>query len=463
MIKKEIKRKIGVLAVGLVALTGFNGCQMADFQTKVDEKGPAANIKVRKADIGETRAISGRVDSYEPDDTASQATLIDRNMAAQEHTFFSDDTDWFKFTANQYEAFKIETTVYSGTDTYLYLYSSSDLTNPIAQNDDKDGINDRGSRIDWMCEASGTYYVKCYSFNGDTGINESYDIVMMDPSVSGDSFENDDTAALAKPITTNGVPQYHNFRDDTVDWLKFDVSTDHYYIIETVVNGLVNATHADTVLELYDSETATSYVAENDDINSGYNRGSRIVYKATAGKTMYLKVREFYSAGPGKDYSISVTKAKLLMHNQFNNGSYDSWHLYDNTPAAASLSNSNGQLKVHVTNEGNYKFDIGLYQEGIELVKGKTYTFLFDGRVSSSEKDIYVGFEESYYPNADYCSFRYYRLNTNLATYRSTFTMNAETDPNAQYIMYMGKVDGNNVTYPKDFYFDNMMIFENKY
>lgn len=465
MLKQVIKGKMLLVFVSMLALVGITSCQapVADvngLDEKAEvakDKGPLKTVLIDK-DFNASRAAGG--DQYEEDDTAYKGTVITREMSAQKHNFADDATDWFKFNAKQYQAFKIETTVYGDTDTVLYLYSSSDLNNPLAQMDDKDGGNDRGSRIDWMCEADGLYYVKCYSYGGDTGADQTYEIIMLDPTTSGDSFENDDTANLAKSISTNGVPQYHNFRDDKMDWLSFNANSNYYYIIETTVKE----GGADTVITLYDSESATNAIATNDDINSGWNRGSRIVYNSTSSKKLYLKVHNYSSAGPNKDYNISVTRTKLISHDKFDGSSYNGWNKFTEHGASAYLSKDNNRLKLTVNNEGKYTRSIGVFKQGVKLEKGKTYTFLFDAqKPSGEEKDIYVGLEKSSSPWSKYCPFRYYRLNRNgLTTYRSTFTMNHNTDTNSQYMMYFGKKSGNNVTYPATYYLDNMMIFENR-
>ncbi len=113
-------------------------------------------------------------DSYEPDDTYSEASTISTNGSAQSHTIDpAGDLDWVKFYATSGNVYTIETSnLGDGCDTYIYLYST-DGTTEIAHNDD--GGSGIASKIEWSCTSSGTYYVKIRHYNSSSGTG-SYDI-----------------------------------------------------------------------------------------------------------------------------------------------------------------------------------------------------------------------------------------------------------------------------------------------
>ncbi len=113
-------------------------------------------------------------DTYEPDDSAGQATTISSD-ATQAHSICPvGDEDWMKFTTTSDSEVVIETSGTSG-DTRMWLYDSS--LNEIEFNDDS-GTN-FFSRIDRVCGTdelpADTYYVKVNEFGSNNEIF-SYDI-----------------------------------------------------------------------------------------------------------------------------------------------------------------------------------------------------------------------------------------------------------------------------------------------
>jgi hypothetical protein len=114
-------------------------------------------------------------DSYEPDDTYSQATLIPTDGTHQTHNFEpAGDHDWVRFTAVSGTEYTIETSnLGSGSDTFIYLYDR-DGTTEITHNDDHSGL---ASRIVWNCPTSGTYYVMIRHYDSSShGPDTQYDI-----------------------------------------------------------------------------------------------------------------------------------------------------------------------------------------------------------------------------------------------------------------------------------------------
>jgi hypothetical protein len=116
-------------------------------------------------------------DAYEPDDDYAVANYISFDGTKQTHDFHIPyDQDWLKFSAMGYGTYTIETSdLRSGSDTYLYLYSTDGTTEICHDDDDGSGL---ASKIVWNCSTSGTYYVmvKHFSpliFGPETGYNVS--------------------------------------------------------------------------------------------------------------------------------------------------------------------------------------------------------------------------------------------------------------------------------------------------
>ena len=126
---------------------------------------------------------------------------------------------------------------------------------------------------------------------------------------SPDSYENDDTWQNATNILINGSRQQHGFSPQgDVDYIKFNATASHVYIIET--NNLSTIDQTDTVLTLYSTD-GTTQLRNNDDIYPGVVRTSRLVWTAQTNGTYYVKVNEWENNGVG-NYEIWVIQMGLL-------------------------------------------------------------------------------------------------------------------------------------------------------
>jgi hypothetical protein len=146
-----------VTASGLVMALGLSGPAGA--------QGPAAPLAQACAD------------TFEPDDTFSQARPITANAAAQTHTFDpAGDVDWVTFPMTAGQVYRIFTSnLISPTDTVLELYDS-DGTTSLAKNDDINWPSDPASQIITMAVRTGTYYAKVSSFGGVGGCGYGYNL-----------------------------------------------------------------------------------------------------------------------------------------------------------------------------------------------------------------------------------------------------------------------------------------------
>ncbi|MFC2054206.1 M4 family metallopeptidase [Chloroflexota bacterium] len=115
-------------------------------------------------------------DTYEPDDSPSQANTITVNGSAQTHNFYvAGDNDWVKFWATNGRSYVIETFNLGGfCDTLLFLYDNNGTT-LIAYNDDYGG--GLGSRISWTAPADGYYYIRVRHYSSSAyGLVTNYDL-----------------------------------------------------------------------------------------------------------------------------------------------------------------------------------------------------------------------------------------------------------------------------------------------
>ena len=121
-----------------------------------------------------TTTVGISPDGYEPDDTCGHARIFLVNGPAQTHNFHvAGDEDWVAFTALLGEAYLIEThDLGPNADTYMYLYRP-DCATIITENDD--GAPPRGSRIEWVADATDTYVIRLRPFSSArTGPGSEY-------------------------------------------------------------------------------------------------------------------------------------------------------------------------------------------------------------------------------------------------------------------------------------------------
>lgn len=122
------------------------------------------------------------------------------------------------------------------------------------------------------------------------------------PSVaSPDSFEPDNTYALAKSIVPNRAVQTHNIHvAGDLDWTKFTATAGWRYTIATFHLGA----GSDTVLDLYGTDGAT-LLSTNDNASG---KASQIVWTAPSSGVYYLRVRDKNAAayGPETKFDLAV-------------------------------------------------------------------------------------------------------------------------------------------------------------
>jgi hypothetical protein len=115
-------------------------------------------------------------DSYEDDDSPSQATLLEVGyIYSQTHDFCDDATDWYTFTARAHDVYTITTSSWDWrADTSLAIFDADG--HMLAANDDHEGTTDFSSRIVWKAPSDGIYYVRATNRSGMPGCHTNYDI-----------------------------------------------------------------------------------------------------------------------------------------------------------------------------------------------------------------------------------------------------------------------------------------------
>jgi len=146
----------------------------------------------------------------------------------------------------------------------------------------------------------------------ENSVTESNEDNNLFPSVTSapDSFEDDDTCANAKEITTDGTVQDRNLYrdpDSDVDWIKFNGIGGVTYLAEAIAVGA----DASLTIGLY----------ERCDGAPSFGNGAMLEFTAPTDDTFYIKV--FSSEdnyGPDNDYQFKITSdSDCINHYEPNN------------------------------------------------------------------------------------------------------------------------------------------------
>ncbi|HEY6095763.1 MAG TPA: CARDB domain-containing protein [Gallionellaceae bacterium] len=151
--------------------------------------------------------------------------------------------------------------------------------------------------------AVGNYYILAKAnptgaaseYSTANNVSAAQPISVVSATCSDDSYEPDNAAASAQPITV-GVPQAHTHCLNTTDWVKFSATAGTSYMISvTPVGG-----YAAPTVQLYDTDGVTL-------LQPASGTATTINWTAPATATYYLLATD--SASAAKDYSIAVNLA----------------------------------------------------------------------------------------------------------------------------------------------------------
>lgn len=216
-------------------------------------------------------------DAYEPDNTYTQANVI-QNGISQTHSIVpATDVDWVKFSLVETSDVILETVGVSG-DTRMWLYDNS--LNQIAYDDDG-GIN-LFSKITESSLAAGTYYVKVdsylnaaeitsYTLSAVFSTTSTYpDLVVQYPDVSdstltpGQSFFASATVRNQGTANSSGtILRYYRSTNSTISISDTQIATDYVNILAPGGTSLQSASVTAP------TETGTYWIGACVDVVSG--------------------------------------------------------------------------------------------------------------------------------------------------------------------------------------------------
>lgn len=254
-------------------------------------------------DTGDTGDTSADGDSFESDDTYSEATTyVIGTDGTQERTFHdSGDEDWVIVNAASGTWFTIETMIDGpGVDTELVLFDPDG--DNVAYNDDYAG-GTVYSKIVYQTDRTGDHYIQIrelerltgsYKFKIDSGGSNT---------ISPDSYEPDNRKDDATSYTLGSGAQNHTIhRLGDQDWISFYLNAGTTYTIKTTAP--TSGDRTDTWLLLFDDSSLES-IEDTDNYEEDVEIfDETISFTPTNSGTYYALVRRM--GGNGDSYGFQI-------------------------------------------------------------------------------------------------------------------------------------------------------------
>ena len=220
-------------------------------------------------------------------DTGDGATPVAVGGAVPGSVDYEYDIDFFVFEAEAAGLYRIDVSLETLPDSVAVLYDAELYDaeeSELAYNDDsEDGLN-LASRIDWLAESAGTFYVAVRGWEENTGSYTLSVARVADPVDIADDHA--DTGDGATPVVVGEAVSGSLDYGDDVDFFVFEAEAGEWYRIDVSLGTL-----PDSVAVLYDAEE--SELAYNDDREDGLDLASRIDWQAESAGTFYVAVGGF--------------------------------------------------------------------------------------------------------------------------------------------------------------------------
>lgn len=250
---------------------------------------------------------------YEPNNTCSQSGDLPLDTV-QTHTFCkANDIDWTRLAVTAGTKYKATSAnVGLKADAKLSLYLSCNAAHETAS----------GQTFEFIAAETGHVYIKAEQAqaNDQYGAGTDYTLKAERVGAEGcteDAYEQDDSAADAKSIYTDGTAQTHNICPaGDGDWVKFSAISGITYNIET----LNLAPAADTMICLHTS-SGDELMCDDD---SGAGKGSRLIFDPPTSGDYYVHIYDVSSTVAGAEtmYDLRISQG-VCQGDVYENGNGD--------------------------------------------------------------------------------------------------------------------------------------------
>ncbi len=271
------------------------------------------------------------LDSYEPDDSMHQATLLPVDGTVQTHTCSSIDVDWMKCKIRKgyYYLLKING---AGYGTGIYTDKKALITNL--------GTND--SLFFWgVASSDSIVYIKIGNeqtngYNGSNMILNSYTISVTEFPI--DQYEPDDDPVNTRLIRVGEEAIKGALITNDIDWVKFNVKAGSTY-------DILGTGNTSFKIGLYKSSDFT-YI-------SSRSSGLHNAYTATSDDTIYLKIGEWSGTTISTFRATSTIKSPVYEYSIKVNTIQNDTFEYDNTLKSAKPITTDGTIQKRIFTAGD--------------------------------------------------------------------------------------------------------------
>ena len=311
----------------------------------------AANPSYALSVAATPATVSG--DRFENNDTAATATdlrTISGTTAESSLSIEAGDPDWYRFTLGAAGRSGDKATItftHAQGDLDLALYASNGTTLLSQSN----GVAN-SEEVSLAGLSAGTYYLRVYGY--DNAANPSYalSVAATPAAVSGDRFENNDTAATATDLRTiSGTTTETGLSIEAgdPDWYRFTLAAAG----RSGDKATITFTHAlgDLDLAVYGSDGTTRLW-----ISEGTGNSEEIGLAGMPAGTYYVRVYGYAgAANPSYSLSLSAAPATVVGDRYENN----------DTPATAtdlrtiSGTTTESSLSIEAGDPDWYRFTLG--------------------------------------------------------------------------------------------------------
>lgn len=227
-------------------------------------------------------------DAFEPDDTAAEARALEPGMESDARSIHvAGDQDWFKVGGEAEYRLAVD---------IGFPEQSCDLSVAVFGPDGTTEIVATPAR--YTLPTTGTYFLRVTAAT-EVAVCRAYTVTaaLAEP-VRPDAFEDDNSAATARPIAIGQAPQAHTIhRPADEDWVTFSLSAGQRVRIATTTP------QCDTLLTLFGPDGATQ-LAEDDD--GGRSFDSALTYVATQPGQYFARARLLFEDDTCESYVFSV-------------------------------------------------------------------------------------------------------------------------------------------------------------
>ncbi|OAS16045.1 polymorphic toxin-type HINT domain-containing protein [Paenibacillus oryzisoli] len=242
-------------------------------------------------------------DTYEPNDTISDAKSVTPGSTTSSYLSTSGDYDYWKYTPSTTGSINVKLTVPTdpaGLDYDLQVYEGtvSSLGSKIEESTNSGNASESK---DFMAFAGKTYYLKVYKTVGTFSATSAYTLIL--GNLFPDNNEDNNTYLNAKPITPGGssISSYISYLADGDVW-KFTSGANN---IGMMTAQLTVPSDADYELQVYETNTLGDQLADSTKTGNGVPES--ITFPVNPGKDYFIKVWSKNNASRSASaYTLSV-------------------------------------------------------------------------------------------------------------------------------------------------------------